>query len=801
MLPVLGSTVLQCVPDFDGDNDTINEIGVIFFMMVLMLCMLVTVASEKCWEFIGRCGCCQCWRQGSVVGSHQAAKYGDRFKRCLNLAENLASGLYLETVDISNGDVVVESIIWTLIVTIAIEFIIVWSYSVRRQSTQKILTVIDVVQIILDGLSIPVTQRYLTKPAWEPCTAFLLKIVVSVATNDDLMEPVYSWSDQTASGSENRTEDLAEKGRLINELKKALLKDGGNTSELMAQVEFLEAQLVQEEVAKKAEQAETVLCAFVVDCTYSMATHIQGVKDSIRAVSMSLQKRAPKGKLYVAFVGYRDFGDKDQFVVHEFSEDIPLFQQNLDAIKATGGGDYCEDVIGGLTKVLSLDWKRYQPAFTRLIIHFGDAPNHGQAYHDGLSDSYKHASYDHKKVLLALHNIPVQYTFGRIFHHTDKMITVFNNSMEDVVGGDFITVGNASDPRDLYKFISKSCMDSIMTSCAGFHVRDSRLALKLRTSTHDATGPLQRRPSFGYAAFQGITHLLGIETVDADEEDVTWDEPKIFKQNANLEDQPWSFCRVRSVTSLAGVDDLRNIQSKFFKSMRSCLGTSHFLLAQHEVAFVHDSASWRMGPRQVHSIRIAEAPFAKGNCRWAYYAEMKKEQSATEPYVLKRFQGDTGHFLDRYVHQMKVSWAAALLAEEFGKDPMSAGLPKVECVKSHVIEMWGTCFFWTAEKVLPGGKVAWKRFTDNLGHYDMQIPDVLLKFIKFTYEKTNQAIIVSDLQGVHHNGTYMLTDLAIHSKLRIFGETDLGERMAMQTYLEIEREIKTRERARAPELL
>jgi len=222
-------------------------------------------------------------------------------------------------------------------------------------------------------------------------------------------------------------------------------------------------------------------------------------------------------------------------------------------------------------------------------------------------------------------------------------------------------------------------------------------------------------------------------------------------------------------------------------SIRSPSGTSHFLLAEHEVDQVH---SWKE-IRLVHSIRVADVPFAKGNCRWAYRAEMRTKSGA-EPYVLKRFQGPSEHHLGRYVQQMKVSWAVALLAEGFREDSASAGLPKVECVKSHVIEMWGTCFFWTAEKVLPGGTTAWKRFTDNMGHFHEQIPDVLLKFIKFTFEKSNNSIIVSDLQGVYYNGTYMLTDLAIHSKGRHFGDTNLGAEMALHTYLEIEKEVRRR---------
>jgi len=79
----------------------------------------------------------------------------------------------------------------------------------------------------------------------------------------------------------------------------------------------------------------------------------------------------------VAFVGYRDFVDEENRIVSiNLTEDISEVINFIAGIKAHGGGDKCEDIFGGLERVLDLDWKL--PA--RILIHVGDAPQHGSRF-------------------------------------------------------------------------------------------------------------------------------------------------------------------------------------------------------------------------------------------------------------------------------------------------------------------------------------------------------------------------------------------------------------------------------------
>ena len=75
----------------------------------------------------------------------------------------------------------------------------------------------------------------------------------------------------------------------------------------------------------------------------------------------------------IAFVGYRDHTDKSRIVSIDLTNDTSAVVTFMNAVNAEGGGDTCEDVFGGLERVIELDWK----SPTRILIHVADAPQHG----------------------------------------------------------------------------------------------------------------------------------------------------------------------------------------------------------------------------------------------------------------------------------------------------------------------------------------------------------------------------------------------------------------------------------------
>ena len=60
----------------------------------------------------------------------------------------------------------------------------------------------------------------------------------------------------------------------------------------------------------------------------------------------------------------------------DLTENTSSVIEFMNSVTATGGADECEDIFGGLEKVIHLSWKNPN----RILIHVGDAPQHGTRY-------------------------------------------------------------------------------------------------------------------------------------------------------------------------------------------------------------------------------------------------------------------------------------------------------------------------------------------------------------------------------------------------------------------------------------
>lgn len=121
---------------------------------------------------------------------------------------------------------------------------------------------------------------------------------------------------------------------------------------------------------------KTLKVCFVLDCTSSMDPWIKAAKNKILDILEDIQKSHLDFKIYVAFIGYRDFKEKKHVV--EFTENYKLIYDCIKNIEAYGGGDQAEDVSGAYSIVNSLLWG----ADVNVVFHITDAPEHGLRYHD-----------------------------------------------------------------------------------------------------------------------------------------------------------------------------------------------------------------------------------------------------------------------------------------------------------------------------------------------------------------------------------------------------------------------------------
>lgn len=174
--------------------------------------------------------------------------------------------------------------------------------------------------------------------------------------------------------------------------------------------------------------ALSVKLCFVMDCTASMEPWIRTARHEVLNIVEYVEAKHPQADIHVAFVGYRDHGDQDRILLHDFS-DVPALYTYLNTVVAKGGDDAAEDVAGGLRQTHALSWNR---ADLCLVYHIADAPAHGMLYHDeDISDNYPEGDplgLDPATILRQFAKEGFHYTFVRITHHTDKMVDIFENA-------------------------------------------------------------------------------------------------------------------------------------------------------------------------------------------------------------------------------------------------------------------------------------------------------------------------------------------------------------------------------------
>src|SRR4051812_32865034 len=167
---------------------------------------------------------------------------------------------------------------------------------------------------------------------------------------------------------------------------------------------------------------EVDLC-FTMDCTGSMSSHIEGAKNCIVKVADHMSKMEPEIKLRVGFCGYRDHCDNTyRLQIFDFTNSCEEFRNYISAnVSATGGGDSPEDVLGGLdASINKMTWRNA----TRVLLHVGDCPPHGNRFNN-LDDDYPDGDPNGltaESVLGDMQSANIQYFFGKITNYTETMI-------------------------------------------------------------------------------------------------------------------------------------------------------------------------------------------------------------------------------------------------------------------------------------------------------------------------------------------------------------------------------------------
>jgi len=125
---------------------------------------------------------------------------------------------------------------------------------------------------------------------------------------------------------------------------------------------------------------------FAVDTTGSMGGLLRATKKKVWSVVNELADARPTPRIALGLVAYRDDGDRYVTRATPLTEDLDAFYEDLQALKARGGGDEPERVDQGLSAALdglrrgcagwggAMGWS--EDALARLLFLVGDAPPH-----------------------------------------------------------------------------------------------------------------------------------------------------------------------------------------------------------------------------------------------------------------------------------------------------------------------------------------------------------------------------------------------------------------------------------------
>ncbi len=146
---------------------------------------------------------------------------------------------------------------------------------------------------------------------------------------------------------------------------------------------------------KKVSQARKLDLAWVVDVTGSMGDELRFIREELIDIVEQIRQAEQIDDVRIATIFYRDRGDQFVTKVQDFSDDLVQVQNDIEAQRASGGGDFPESVNAALYKAMrELSWRDEDTV--RLLFLVADAPPHyypdeQYTYRDAIPDAHASA--------------------------------------------------------------------------------------------------------------------------------------------------------------------------------------------------------------------------------------------------------------------------------------------------------------------------------------------------------------------------------------------------------------------------
>lgn len=534
----------------------------------------------------------------------------------------------------------------------------------------------------------------------------------------------------------------------------------------------------------KAACATDVL--FLMDTTSSMYNYIKAAKEQVASIVSDI-KRAFHNEVdvRVAVVGYKDHGDHPNIEFLDFTSTTQQVTKFLGRLKATGGADAPEDVLGGISKALKLSWKQK----TRCIIHIADAPPHGSGIlHDfgaGSDDYPRPGSEPHgltyKPLLNELIKLEVNYALLRINSSTNRMALAFAQFYAASGAGAKLLPFNiyASQVNGIQSG-GHSGRSGASTKCKGLQFEELELD----------TNYSQLRHLVVASVTNSVSHGAGHRTYASNPS--TYPVSHTAHPSPSPIDCPMPLALIVVPKPSCAGGKSKNVSTDFTVSGEDAGGSVREIQLEEgppqwdmpgwlDETFVVEGFCPDMVLQSANSlndmmsaddkiklsfaqltIHARSKPFAEGSVRLASYA---RTAASTGKFVVKSFKDD-GKMLPYLAEDMRIQALCKAFALEFN------GLLKI---KPPIDFIATTCLQSRANVGSEGGCLSlepyidgeYTKYNNNQMYVKEDSPDepdqfnqIAQAFSHFTFERSWGHFLVNDLQGVGH----LLTDPAIQTR-------------------------------------
>ena len=156
-------------------------------------------------------------------------------------------------------------------------------------------------------------------------------------------------------------------------------------------------------------------------------------------------------------------------------------------------------------------------------------------------------------------------------------------------------------------------------------------------------------------------------------------------------------------------------------------------------------------------LKIADSPFADGEESLVYKG---LDTSHNYQLTLKNLKAANNN-IDKYSKVQEIQVTANAYAQLFNRTKPS-GTPTIEFIAADIVDINGT--YYVMQEFV-GGKFEKYNTNNGIVCSDPAHSDLMQAFSHFTYVKSEQSILICDLEGVVSGNKVLLTDPAIHNRI------------------------------------